>query len=64
MHEAFTLFDHDQDGKISTADLKFVLPLLDEHATEDEREEMIREAGDSESGIGYLDFLKLMGYTK
>ena len=64
MHEAFKIFDHDKDGYITAADLKMVLPHLEEDATEDEREEMIREAVGDESRIGYLDFLKLMDYSK
>lgn len=60
--EAFKVFDRDGDGKISKQELYLVMKALGENLTEEEIEEMIREAdinGDGE--IDFYEFKAMMG---
>mmetsp|Transcript_12836 Transcript_12836/g.39506 ORF Transcript_12836/g.39506 Transcript_12836/m.39506 type:complete len:152 (+) Transcript_12836:179-634(+) len=63
IREAFKVFDKDGSGKISANELWAVLTKLGEKLTEEEANEMIKEAdlnGDGE--IDYQEFVKMMGY--
>ena len=52
--EAFKVFDRDGNGMISAHELRFVMSTSGEQLTEDDIEEMIRQA--DENGDGYIDY--------
>lgn len=59
--EAFKVFDRDGNGLISAHELRFVMSTSGEQLSEEDIEEMIREA--DENGDGYIDyeeFVKMM----
>ncbi|KAK1411373.1 hypothetical protein QVD17_37921 [Tagetes erecta] len=59
--EAFSIFDKDGDGCITTKDLKAVMKSLGRNLTEDELQDMIREVDvDGNGAIDFLEFLDLM----
>ena len=59
--EAFKVFDKDGNGYISAAELRHVMTNLGEKLTDDECDEMIREADiDGDGQINYHEFVKLM----
>jgi calmodulin len=59
--EAFKIFDRDASGLISVAELRQVMASLGENVTDDEMDEMIREAGREGDGqIDYNEFVQLM----
>jgi len=59
--EAFKVFDKDGNGFISAAELRHVMCNLGEKLTDDECDEMIREADiDGDGQINYAEFVKLM----
>ncbi|KAF8332756.1 uncharacterized protein EI90DRAFT_3054282 [Cantharellus anzutake] len=59
--EAFSLFDKDDDGAITTGELGSVMRSLGLNPTEAELLAMIREAGvDSNKTIDFLEFLGMM----
>ena len=59
--EAFKTFDRDGNGFISSTDLRQVLTNLDENLTDDEFNEMIREADlDGDGRINYKEFARMM----
>jgi calmodulin len=59
--EAFKLFDRDDSGFISAAELRKVMSSLGENLTDDEIDEMIRETGQEGDGrIDYNEFVQLM----
>jgi calmodulin len=59
--EAFKVFDKDGNGFISAAELRHVMTNLGEKLTEDEVDEMIREADvDGDGQINYEEFVKMM----
>ena len=61
LKEAFRVFDKDQNGFISAAELRNVLTNLGEKLTDDEIDEMIREADvDGDGQINYEEFVKVM----
>lgn len=52
--EAFSVFDRDGDGYISGPELRFVMTKLGENLTDEELEDMIREADlDGDGVISY-----------
>ncbi|BFF88805.1 calmodulin-related protein 97A-like [Drosophila madeirensis] len=58
MREAFKIFDRDLDGFISPAELRFVMINLGEKVTDEEIDEMIREADfDGDGLINYEEFV-------
>jgi calmodulin len=59
--EAFKIFDKDGNGVISAAELRHVMTTLGERLTEEEADEMIREADtDNDGFINYHEFVKIM----
>ena len=59
--EAFKVFDRDGNGLIDPAELKYVLTNLGEKLTDEEVDEMIREADiDGDGQINYEEFVKVM----
>ncbi|XP_019180326.1 PREDICTED: calmodulin-like protein 8 [Ipomoea nil] len=61
LKEAFKVFDKDQNGYISANELRNVMINLGEKLTEEEAEQMIREADlDGDGQVNYDDFVKMM----
>ena len=61
IREAFRLFDKDGNGVISAAELHRVMKSLGENVTEDEVNEMIKEADlDGDGQINYQEFVTIM----
>jgi len=59
--EAFKVFDKDGNGFISAAELRHIMTNLGEKLTDDEVDEMIREADiDGDGQINYEEFVKMM----
>ncbi|GLU18398.1 hypothetical protein SLE2022_347020 [Rubroshorea leprosula] len=61
LKEAFKVFDKDQNGFISAAELRHVMTNLRENLTDEEVGEMIREAdtkGDAQ--VNYEEFVRMM----
>ena len=59
--EAFKVFDRDGNGLIDAAELKYVLTNLGEKLTDEEVDEMLREADiDGDGQINYEEFVKMM----
>ncbi|KAF7805203.1 calmodulin-like protein 11 [Senna tora] len=59
--EAFKVLDKDQDGYISPAELRFVMITLGEKVTDEELEQMIRDADlDGDGLLDYHEFLRMM----
>merc|ERR1711988_482334 len=59
--EAFKVFDRDGNGFISAAELRHVMSNLGEKITDEEMDEMVSEAAvDSNGGINYEEFVKMM----
>ena len=50
IREAFRVFDKDNNGYITTDEMRFVMGHIGEKLTEDEIEEMIKEADQDEDG--------------
>lgn len=63
LRAAFAVFDKDQSGKISAAELRHVMTNLGEKLSDEEVDEMMREAdvdGDGEidyNGVSYVSYL-------
>ncbi|KAL6056317.1 Calmodulin [Balamuthia mandrillaris] len=61
IREAFKVFDKDGNGQISAAELRHVMTNLGEKLSEEEVNEMIREADVDDDGmINYEEFVKMM----
>uniref|UniRef100_A0AAV1VGM8 Calmodulin n=1 Tax=Peronospora matthiolae TaxID=2874970 RepID=A0AAV1VGM8_9STRA len=59
--EAFKVFDKDGNGFISAAELRHIMTNLGEKLTDEEVDEMIREADiDGDGQINYEEFVKMM----
>merc|ERR1711898_75185 len=59
--EAFKVFDKDGNGFISAAELRHIMTNLGEKLTDEEVDEMIREADiDGDGQINYDEFVKIM----
>lgn len=59
--EAFKVFDKDGNGFISAAELRHVMTNLGEKLTDEEVDEMIREADvDGDGQINYEEFVKMV----
>jgi len=65
IREAFKVFDKDGNGFISAAELRHVMTNLGEKLTDEEVDEMIREADINGDGqINYNEFVSMMMSTK
>ncbi|KAF9682936.1 hypothetical protein SADUNF_Sadunf05G0160100 [Salix dunnii] len=61
LKEAFKVFDRNQDGYISANELRQVMMNLGERLTEEEAEQMIREADvDGDGLVSYEEFARMM----
>ncbi|EPS71154.1 calmodulin, partial [Genlisea aurea] len=61
LKEAFRVFDKDQNGFISPDELRHVMTNLGEKLTDDELDEMIRNADvDGDGQIDYREFVRVM----
>ncbi|KAF8407552.1 hypothetical protein HHK36_006686 [Tetracentron sinense] len=61
LKEAFKVFDKDQNGFISAAELRHVMTNLGEKLTDEEVDEMIREADvDGDGQVNYDEFVRMM----
>ncbi|GAV57538.1 EF_hand_5 domain-containing protein [Cephalotus follicularis] len=61
LKEAFKVFDKDQNGYISASELRHVMINLGEKLSDEEVEQMIREADlDGDGQVDYEEFVKLM----
>jgi calmodulin len=61
IREAFKVFDKDGTGFISAAELRHVMTNLGEKLTDEEVDEMIREADvDGDGQVNYDEFVKMM----
>ena len=61
LKEAFRVFDKDQNGFISAAELRHVMANLGERLTDAEVDEMVREADvDGDGRINFDEFVKVM----
>jgi calmodulin len=59
--EAFKVFDKDGNGFISAAELRHIMTNLGEKLSDEEVDEMIREADiDGDGQINYEEFVKMM----
>ena len=59
--DAFKVFDRDGNGLISAAELRHVMTNLGEKLSDEEVDEMIREADiDGDGHINYEEFVKMM----
>ncbi|XP_072994298.1 calmodulin-1 [Typha latifolia] len=61
LKEAFKVFDKDQNGFISASELRNVMMNLGEKLTDEEIEQMIREADvDGDGQVNYEEFVRMM----
>ncbi|KAL2345787.1 hypothetical protein Fmac_007072 [Flemingia macrophylla] len=61
LKEAFRVFDKDQDGYISPSELRSVMRTIGEKVTEEEVEQMVKEADlDGDGLVDYQEFVKMM----
>ena len=59
--DAFRVFDKDGNGYISAAELRHVMTNLGEKLTDEEVDEMIREADiDGDGQVNYEEFVTMM----
>ena len=61
IREAFKVFDRDNNGFISAAELRHVMTSIGEKLTDEEVDEMIREADiDGDGQINYEEFVRVI----
>merc|ERR1739845_187449 len=59
--EAFKVFDKEGNGFISAAELRHIVTNLGEKLTDEEADEMLREADiEGTENINYVEFVKMM----
>ncbi|XP_006819033.1 neo-calmodulin-like [Saccoglossus kowalevskii] len=62
LQETFRVFDKDNDGFISNEEIRHIMKSLGVILTEEEGEEMIKEAdADGDGLVSFQDFVKMMG---
>ncbi|VDI33374.1 Hypothetical predicted protein [Mytilus galloprovincialis] len=65
LREAFKIFDKNNDGKIDTNELKKVMVNIGEKLTDEEANEMIKEADvDGDGKVNYEEFIAERGLTE
>ncbi|KAG8388028.1 hypothetical protein BUALT_Bualt02G0082600 [Buddleja alternifolia] len=65
LREAFKLYDQDQDGKISAAELHLILGRLGEHCSEEDCAVMIKSVdSDGDGYVSFDEFRKMMTKNK
>lgn len=65
MLESFNVFDKDKNGYISAGELKLVMASLGEKLSDDEVNEMIKEADiDGDGEINFEEFKRMMMLSK
>ncbi|RZB49559.1 Calmodulin-like protein 8 isoform B [Glycine soja] len=61
LKEAFRVFDKDHDGYISPSELRSVMRTIGEKVTDEEVEQMVKEADlDGDGLIDYEEFVRMM----
>ncbi|KAL2320995.1 hypothetical protein Fmac_029964 [Flemingia macrophylla] len=61
LKEAFKVFDRDQDGYISASELRLVMVNFGEKMTDEEAEQMVREADlDGDGLVNFEEFNRIM----
>ncbi|KAI4301915.1 hypothetical protein L6164_035151 [Bauhinia variegata] len=61
LREAFKVFDKDQDGYISPNELRHVMRTIEDKFTDEEVEQMMREADlDGDGLLDYQEFVRMM----
>ncbi|XP_028804226.1 calmodulin-like protein 11 isoform X3 [Neltuma alba] len=61
LKEAFKVFDRDEDGYISASELRHVMTNMGERLTDEEAEQMIKEADlDGDGLVSYEEFARMM----
>ncbi|KAH7974626.1 hypothetical protein HPB49_017483 [Dermacentor silvarum] len=59
LHDAFRVFDRDGHGFVKTAELRHVVTTLGERMTDEEADELVREADASDEGhVNYEELIK------
>merc|ERR1712232_368505 len=58
--EAFKVFDREGNGFITAAEMKHVMTNLGEKLTDEEVDEMVREAADDSGMVNYEEFVRMM----
>ena len=65
LREAFRIFDHDDSGFISEADLRHLMTKLGENLTDEEISEMVSQADKDHDGqVSYAEFLTVVPTKK
>ncbi|PAA62482.1 hypothetical protein BOX15_Mlig012129g3 [Macrostomum lignano] len=65
LKQAFSVFDSEGQGWVSTDELRHVMKVLSEKMTDEEVEEMIRQADqDGDGSVNYEEFCRLMAGSK
>ncbi|CAF1233425.1 unnamed protein product [Adineta steineri] len=63
LRDAFNLFDQDGDGFINTTDLRDIMTNLGEKITDEDIDEMIREADiDKDFKVNFYEFQRIMSF--
>ena len=61
LHTAFSCFDRNGDGSISTKELKYIVMTLGESLTDEEADYMIQHVDqDGDGHISYKEFVEMM----
>jgi len=59
--EAFKQFDKTNSGTVTTAELRHIMTNLGEKLTDEEAEELLKEADPNKKGtVNYSDFIRVM----